>query len=83
MPKNFTEADVVREHIYANRADLINAPTTWQMAGLQETASGYGSRLNSGLKIQFNGRTYRIYVTCWSNAGSCWFKVRGRTIYVS
>ena len=84
--KEFTEADVVKgqfERIYADRSELVYDPPEWMKRGLQETASGYGKRLNSGLKISFNGKLYRIYVTIFSNAGTSWFKVKGRTIIVS
>jgi hypothetical protein len=85
--KEFLEADVVKsgefERIYADRSDLVYDPPEWmKRRGLQETASGYGKRLNSGLKIHFEGRLYRIYVTQFSNAGTAWFKVRGRKIIV-
>lgn len=85
--RNFTDSDVTTsggcERIAADRADLVSAPTDRQKAGLQETASGYGKRLNSGLKISFNGRLYRVYVTIFSNCGTCWFTTRGRKIVVS
>lgn len=87
--KNFTETDV-QPHgaiagagtIYADRSELVSAPTEWQKLGLQQTASGYGRKLNSGLKISFCGKLRRIYVTCFSNAGSAWFKVKGRQIFI-
>lgn len=76
----FTEADVVKtgefERIYADRSELVYDPPEW-------TASGYGKRLYSGLKISFNGKLYRIYVTIFSNAGTSWFMVKGRRIIVS
>lgn len=85
--KEFTDKDVCRDtqfpHIYCNRSELVDAPMWWHKRYLSETASGYGRRLNSGLKIHFNGRLYRIYVTCFSNAGTSWFKCKGETIYVS
>lgn len=65
------------------REDLIFDPPAWMRAGLSETASGYGKRLNTGYKIRFEGRTYRLYTTIFGNAGSVWFKTRGRTIHVS
>lgn len=68
--------------LYCERSELIDAPTAWQKRGLQETASGYGRRLNSGLKIRFEGRDYRLYVTIFSNVGSTWFTTKGRKIYV-
>jgi hypothetical protein len=86
--KHFNETDVVNngaglERIAADRDDLIDDPPAWMKHGLQETASGYGKRLNSGLKISFCGRVYRIYVTIFSNSGTAWFKTRGRRIIVS
>jgi hypothetical protein len=86
MPRNFTDQDVIPgelPRIYATRDELIHKPTTWQLLGLQESRTGYGKKLNSGLMIQFNGRKYRIYTTIFSNAGSNWFTVRGRKIWVS
>lgn len=83
--KLFTEADVVDgqfPRIYADRSELISDPPEWMKRGLQETASGYGKRLNSGLKINYCGKLYRIYVTIFSNAGSSWFKTKGRKIFV-
>lgn len=88
MAKQFTENDVEDSgsefpRIYCDASDLIEAPTSWQKAGLQETASGYGMRLNTGRKISFNGREYRLYATCFSNVASVWFVTMGRKIYVS
>lgn len=88
MAKQFTEKDVEDigsgyPRIYCDTSELIDAPTDWQKAGLQETASGYGRRLNTGRKINFNGKQYRLYATCFSNCASVWFKTKGRTIYVS
>jgi hypothetical protein len=89
MAKQFTEKDVDTSgnlpRIYTGefRLDLIYAPTEWQKRGLQETRGGYGNRLNSGYKIYFCGKPYRVYVTQFSNAGSVWFKAKGRKIFVS
>lgn len=88
--KNFTSSDV-RDHgavagagsLVADRSELISAPTPWQLRGLSQTASGYGRKLNSGLKIQFEGKIYRLYITQYGNAGSAWFTVKGRKIFVS
>lgn len=81
--KHFTDADVdERGRIYCSREDLEYAPTKRMLEGLQETASGYGARLNSGLKISFNGQMYRIYVTIFSNCGTSWFIAKGRKIIV-
>jgi hypothetical protein len=87
MPKQFTEINVDARgqfpRINADRADLVYDPPQWMNQGLTQTASGYGARLNSGYKIHYCGRVYRIYVTCYSNSGTSWFVARGRRIIVS
>lgn len=90
MPKEFTTADVTRmdsayPRIYLGEyhEELVDAPLDWQAAGLQQTASGYGLKLTTRYKINYNGRAYRVYCTCISNVGSYWFTCRGRKIYVN
>lgn len=86
--KLFTDANVVNTdsqfpRVYCDTKELVYAPPKWMQRGLQETASGYGSRLNSGYKINFNGKLYRLYTTIYGNVGSTWFKTKGRKIYVN
>ena len=86
--KEFGESDVVDHgggylRIYADRADLVDAPLPWQGRGLQQTASGYGAKLTTRYKIHFGGKLFRLYCTCYSNNGTVWFRVRGRRIIVS
>ncbi len=66
----------------AKKDDLVYSPLAWQKLGLQETATGYGAKLTSPYKINFENRLYRLYATCYSNNGSTWFKVRGQKIFV-
>ncbi len=87
--REFTEKDIDRGYrgeqfprIYCDRSELIQAPLWYHNRGLSQTASGYGARLNSGLKIRYCGRDYRIYITCYSNAGTAWFKAKGQKIVV-
>lgn len=84
--KLFTDSDV-REHGCVAGAgslsisyptDLVYDPLIWQ-----NTGSGYGAKLPSQYKISFNGKSYRLYHTCYGNASSAWFKVKGRKIFVS
>lgn len=82
-PKLFTLADVNNGRIFADRAELVHNPPAWLSRGLQQTASGYGRKLNSGLSINFEGRLRRVYITQYSNAGSAWFNYKGQKIYVS
>lgn len=45
---------------------------------LQETASGYGSKLTTRYKVKLcNGRTYRVYCRCYSNVGTLYILVGG------
>ena len=82
----FTEKDVVEftdsHRIYTNTKELVYDPPEWMKFGRRETATGYGAKLNSGLKICFNGRLYRIYITIFSNSGTQWFVAKGRKIIV-
>ncbi|MDO8611124.1 MAG: hypothetical protein Q7R95_11415 [bacterium] len=87
--KLFTNKDVEQHgaisdcgKIYADRTELVDSPLEWQKRGLQQTASGYGRKLTTSLKINFNGKLRRIYCTCFSNAGSCWFITKGKKIFV-
>lgn len=78
-----TGKDMHSLHTSADYEDLIYAPLEWQKAGLQQTASGYGKKLTSAYKISFNGRLYRLYTICFSNAGSTYFTAKGKQIFVS
>jgi len=68
--------------IYADRSELVRKMLPHQKLGLSLTASGYGAKLPTDLMINFCGRLYRIYSTCYSNAGSCWFMAKGQKIFV-
>lgn len=87
MAKHFLMSDVCREGrfptIYADRSELVMCQLPWQKRGLQQTASGYGAKLTSSFKIDFEGKLYRLYHTCYGNASSCWFTRKGERIYVN
>ncbi len=63
-------------------AEVIESFLSWQKQGLQETASGYGSRLTTTKKVKYNNRWYRVYATCYSNVASCWIKVKGNKLFL-
>lgn len=42
--------------------------------GLSWTASGYGKAMPSDLMVFFNGRWRRVYICCYSNAGTAYVK---------
>jgi len=88
--KHFTESDISRPesdfpHIYLGeyRDNLADCPLWWHTQGLSQTATGYGAKLTSRYKIHFEGKLYRLYTICFSNAGTTYFTVKGRRIYVS
>lgn len=58
-------------------------PLWFHLAGLSQTASGYGRRLVSRRVVRFpDGRTRRVYVTQYSNAGTAWIVLNGRKLIV-
>ena len=86
--KTFSNNDILDQdtpfpRIQAEISELISCPLSWQILGLQQTASGYGRKLVNSCKINFEGKLYRLYTTCFSNCGSTWFTVRGKKIFVN
>jgi len=83
---DMVELDTSRKaHVMTNIIKHINLedyetryrPLEWQKRGLQQTASGYGSKLTSTREIKYEGRWRRIYVCCYSNAGTAYI-VKGK-----
>jgi hypothetical protein len=89
--KLFTDKDIISwqnngetyHKLNAEQNELLSCPLWWQIRGLRQTASGYGRKLVNGYKINFEGKLYRLYTTCFSNCGSTWFTVRGKKIFVN
>jgi hypothetical protein len=69
--------------IFVDSADIVDAPMWYHEKSLMQTATGYGRKLNTGRKLRYNGRLYRIYCCCYSNAGSNYIIVKGETIYIN
>jgi len=64
--------------------ELIDRPLWWHKQGLQQTASGYGAALTSSRCVKLpDGRSRRVYITCYGNAGTAWIKLDGRKLIVS
>ncbi len=57
-------------------------PLWWQEKGLQQTASGYGSKLVTRYMVNFMGKIRRVYCICYSNCGSCYVIIKGEHIFV-
>ena len=58
--------------------ELIERPLWHHKLGLSQTASGYGSKLTSSRCAKLtDGRIRRVYITCFSNAGTAWIVLDG------
>lgn len=63
--------------------ELVERPLWWHKQGLQQTSSGYGSKLISSCCVKLaNGKLRRIYITCYSNAGSAWIVVNKKKLHL-
>jgi hypothetical protein len=68
---------------YIENTRLIDAPLEWQVKGLCETATGYGSKLTTRYKIEHNGKLYRVYASCYGNCSSLYIMEHGKRIYLN
>ena len=62
--------------------DFQYHPLWWHLEGRQQTASGYGRKLTTPYKIEYNGRLYRVYCICFSNAGTYYILPAGKPVYI-
>ena len=44
--------------------------------------SGYGSKLPTSLQLRIDSRWHRVYVVCWSNAGTAYVVKGGERLYI-
>ena len=70
------------KYITATSDDFVKSPLDWQLAGLWQTATGYGRKITTIWKIPHNGRLYRVYATCFSNCASHWIMSKGEQLHV-
>jgi hypothetical protein len=70
------------EYLDYEESELIDRPLWWQLKGLSYTASGYGSKIPTSKMIKHNGRLKRIYVICYSNAGSAFILDKGKRLFL-
>lgn len=80
--KAFKTSDIQCGYISADIQDLMYAPLWWHKQGLSQTASGYGSKLTSSYKISLDGKLRRLYSTCYGNAASVWFMLKGEKVHI-
>lgn len=57
-------------------------PLAWQVAGLQKTASGYGTKIPTRYTVRYQGKQRRIYADCCSNVASTYIIVNGKKVFV-
>lgn len=69
--------------LYCNNGPLLDSPLWWHKLGLQQTASGYGSKLTNSFKTWFQGRWRRVYTMCWSDSGTCYIIVKGQKLILA
>lgn len=63
---------------------LIERLLPWQEKGLQYTATGYGAKIPTPYVTENrNGKTVRVYATCYGNAASCWFIEDGLKVFIN
>lgn len=62
--------------------EAIYEPTEWQRNGLQQTASGYGSKLVTPYKVNYQGRNRRIYAKCFSNVATLFITLNGQSVTI-
>lgn len=72
-------------YLQKNVAEVIERPPWWHEQGLQQTASGYGSRLTTQKMLRLEGEKVfrRVYAVCWSNSGSAYIFVKGSRQYLA
>jgi hypothetical protein len=64
--------------------ELIEKPLDWQKRGLQYSATGYGAKIPTRyVTTNANGKTVRVYATCYSNAASHWFIENGEKVFIN
>ena len=65
-------ADGTMDSFHTESVPAKEAPTAWQLLGLQETATGYGKRLTTRYMVQHRGKWRRVYCCIYSNIGTCY-----------
>ena len=63
-------------------SELVYRPLWWHMEGLTQTATGYGKKLTTPYKTEYNGRLYRVYQICFSNAATSYILPKGQALYL-
>ena len=70
--------------LYLEDLYQVTAAKQTETSPYQQTASGYGSKLQTSYMVQVNAkpRWYRIYCICYSNAGSLYVTIKGTRLFI-
>lgn len=60
--------------LWTRQVKAKHAPLPHHLAGLQYTATGYGSAIPTEYMVMFNGRWRRVYCCIYSNSGTLYLK---------
>lgn len=64
--------------------DAVTAVLVDETARPNPYASGYGRKIPTPYRLRMtDNRVRRVYVMCWSNSGSAYVTVAGRTLFLS
>jgi hypothetical protein len=71
------------EYLDIDKFEVKSKMLDWQKRGLQQTSSGYGSKLVTFRMLKYNNIWHRIYAMCYSNNGTLYILVKGKMVIVS
>ena len=63
--------------------DLILSPLEWQKRGIRETVSGYGKKLTTQYKVNYQNKMRRVYCHIYSNCGSLYVLIKKQRYYIN
>lgn len=66
---------------FSETVKVIESPLWWHEQGLTKTATGYGTKIESPYKVEFNNRLYRVYYNCYSNVASHYIVSKGERLF--
>ena len=57
-------------------------PLWFHKAGKTQTATGYGSKLTTALKVFHSGKWRRLYACCWGTTASHYVMIKGNAVTI-
>jgi len=77
-----TRSDGTRDSFSTISVDCKEKPLTWQIMGLQYTATGYGSKIPTQYMVRFNDKWRRVYCAVYSNIGTLYIGKRSDNLII-